>query len=77
MNIEEIKNTLREFQAENGWKIKNTQADFKKVVSYIKKKVYAPASKHRANKSIVKITRSKWKKKFKNLNRAQSAGNPW
>ena len=40
VNIEEIKNTLREFQAENGWKIKNTQADFKKVVSY-KKKVYA------------------------------------
>ena len=40
VNIEEIKNTLREFQAENGWKIKNTQADFKKVVSYKKKKVY-------------------------------------
>ena len=39
VNIEEIKNTLREFQAENGWKIKNTQADFKKVVSYKKKKV--------------------------------------
>ena len=39
MNIEEIKNTLREFQAENGWKIKNTQADFKKVVSYKKKKL--------------------------------------
>ena len=38
VNIEEIKNTLREFQAENDWKIKNTQADFKKVVSYKKKK---------------------------------------
>ena len=40
INIEEIKNTLREFQAENGWKFKNTQAEFKKVVSYKKKKVY-------------------------------------
>ena len=40
VNIEEIKNTLREFQAENGWKFKNTQADFKKVVSYMKKSVY-------------------------------------
>ena len=39
VNIEEIKNTLREFHAENGCKIKNTQADFKKVVSYIKKSV--------------------------------------
>ena len=39
MNIEEIKNTLREFQAENGPKFKNTQAEFKKVVSF-KKKVY-------------------------------------
>ena len=38
INIEEIKNTLREFQAENGQKFKNTQAEFKKVVSYIKKK---------------------------------------
>ena len=39
VNIKEIKNTLREFQAENGRKIKNTQADFKKVVSYKKKSV--------------------------------------
>ena len=39
MNIEQIKNTLREFQAENRWKIKNTQAELKKAVSYIKKKV--------------------------------------
>ena len=39
VNIEEIKNILREFQAENSWKIKNTQADFKKVVSYKKKSV--------------------------------------
>ena len=38
MNTEEIKNTLREFQAENGPKFKNIQADLKKVVSYIKKK---------------------------------------
>ena len=38
VNIKEIKNTLREFQAENGPKFKNTQADFKKVVSYIYKK---------------------------------------
>ena len=38
MNIEEIKNTLREFQAQNGRKFKNTQAEFKKVVSYKKKK---------------------------------------
>ena len=40
MNIEEIKNTLREFQAQNSRKFKNTQAEFKKVVSY-KKKVYS------------------------------------
>ena len=40
MNIEEIKNTLRKYQAENSQKFKNTQADFKKVVSYIKKSVY-------------------------------------
>ena len=38
MNIEEIKNTLREFQAQNSEKFKNTQAEFKKVVSYKKKK---------------------------------------
>ena len=38
VNIEKIKNTLREFQAENSWEIKNTQADFKKLVSYKKKK---------------------------------------
>ena len=37
--VEEIKNTIREFQAENGPKFKNPQAEFKKVVSY-KKKVY-------------------------------------
>ena len=37
MNIEQIKNTLREFQAENRQKFKNTQAEFKKAVSYIKK----------------------------------------
>ena len=36
MNIEKIKNTLREYQAENGRKFKNTQAEFKKAVSYIK-----------------------------------------
>ena len=42
MNIEQIKNTLREFQAENRQKFKNTQADFKKAVSYIKKEVYLP-----------------------------------
>ena len=41
MNIEQIKNTLREFQAENRRKFKNTQAEFKKAVSYIKKKVYS------------------------------------
>ena len=40
MNIEEIKNTLREYQAENSQKFKNTQADFKKVLLY-KKKVYS------------------------------------
>ena len=40
VNIEEIKNTLKEFPAKNSRKIKNTQADFKKVVSYKKKKVY-------------------------------------
>ena len=40
MNIKQIKNTLREFQAENRQKFKNTQAEFKKAVSYIKKKVY-------------------------------------
>ena len=38
MNIEQIKNTLREFQAENRQKFKNTQAEFKKAVSYKKKK---------------------------------------
>ena len=37
MNIEQIKNTLREFQAENIRKFKNTQAEFKKTVSYKKK----------------------------------------
>ena len=39
MNIDEIKNILREFQAQNGQKFKNTQAEFKKVVSYKKKSV--------------------------------------
>ena len=39
MNIEQIKNILREFQAENRRKFKNTQAEFKKAVSYIKKSV--------------------------------------
>ena len=43
VNTEEIKNTLREFQAENGWWIKNAQADFKKVVSYKKKSVCRPS----------------------------------
>ena len=38
MNIEQIKNTLREFQAENKKKFKNTQAELKKAVSCIKKK---------------------------------------
>ena len=38
MNIEQIKNTFREFQAENRQKFKNTQAEFKKAVSYEKKK---------------------------------------
>ena len=38
VNIEKIKNTLREFQAENGRKFKNTQAELIKAVSYIKKK---------------------------------------
>ena len=40
VSIKEIKDTLSEFQAENGQKFKNTQADFKKVVSYIKKVYY-------------------------------------
>ena len=40
MNIEKIKNTLREFQAQNGRKFKNTQAEFKKVVSYKNKAGY-------------------------------------
>ena len=39
MNIEQIKNTLREFQAENRQKFKNTQAELKKAVSYKKKSV--------------------------------------
>ena len=39
INIKEIKNTLREFQAENGLKFKNTQAEIKRVVSYKKKSV--------------------------------------
>ena len=39
MNIKEIKNTLREFQAQNGQKFKNAQAELKKVVSYEKKSV--------------------------------------
>ena len=38
MNIEQTKNTLREFQTENRRKFKNTQAELKKAVSYIKKK---------------------------------------
>ena len=37
--IKKIKNTLREFQAENRQKFENTQAEFKKAVSYIKKSV--------------------------------------
>ena len=40
MNIEKIKNTLREYQA---GKFKNTQAEFKKAVSYIKKSVFHEA----------------------------------
>ena len=36
MNTEEIKNTSREFQARNGRKFKNTQAEFEKDVSYKK-----------------------------------------
>ena len=44
MNIEQIKNTLREFQAENGQKFKNTKAEFKKAVSYKKKVYYANRS---------------------------------
>ena len=39
INVEEIKNILSEFQAENSRKFKNTQAELKKVVPY-KKKVY-------------------------------------
>ena len=39
------KNNLREFELQNGKKFKKTQAEFKKVVSYIKKKVYAPQCK--------------------------------
>ena len=39
MSIEQIKNTFREIQAENRQKFMNTQAEFKKAVSYIKKKV--------------------------------------
>ena len=39
MNIEQIKNTLREFQAENRQKFKNTHGEFKKAVSYKKKGV--------------------------------------
>ena len=39
MNIKQIKNTLREFQAENRQKFKNTQAELKKAVSYKKKSV--------------------------------------
>ena len=39
MNINKIRNTLREFQAENSQKFKNTQAELKKAVSYIKKSV--------------------------------------
>ena len=38
--IQEIKNTLREFQAQNDQKFKNTQAEFKKDVSYKIKNVY-------------------------------------
>ena len=40
VNIEKIKNTFREFQAENGPKFKNTQAEFKKAVSYEKKCIW-------------------------------------
>ena len=43
MNIKQIKNTLREFQAKNRQKFKNTQAEFKKAVSFIKQKcTYLP-----------------------------------
>ena len=40
MNIEQIKNTLGEFQAENRQKFKNTQAEFKKDVSHENKAGY-------------------------------------
>ena len=36
--IEENKNNLREFEPQNGKKFKKTQAEFKNVVSYKKKK---------------------------------------
>ena len=39
MNIEQNKNTTREFRAENRQKFKNTQAELKNAVSYIKKKL--------------------------------------
>ena len=38
MNIKQIKNTLKKFQAENRRKFRNTQAEFKKAVFYIKKR---------------------------------------
>ena len=46
MNIEESKNTLREFQAEISQIFKNTQGGFKKTVSYIKKIHPSPLSVH-------------------------------
>ena len=44
MNIQQIKNTLREIQAENRRKFKSTQAEFKKAVSYKKKSVHGNPS---------------------------------
>ena len=54
MDIEEIKNTLREFQAENGQTFKNTQADLKKVVSDIKKSVFLFLFEHVS--SLIQVT---------------------
>ena len=57
MNIEQIKNILREIQAENRRKFKNTQAELKKAVSYIKK-VYV------LRKTLRQRIRQYWKSVF-------------
>ena len=44
--LKKIKNNLRDIEPQNGKKIKKTQAEFKKVVSYKKESVISPTHSH-------------------------------